>query len=320
MNELGADILRLWVAATDYSGEMTVSKDILKQTADGYRRIRNTARFLLSNLTGFEPAQHALAPDDMLALDRWMVDKALQLQKELQEDYENYAFLKIYQKVYNFCEATLGGFYLDIIKDRQYTTQPDSRERRSCQTALFHVAEALVRWIAPILSFTADEIWQHLPGERGDTVFYETWYQGLTALPEGTELGRDYWATLYTVKEAVNKCLEEARGRGEIKGSLSSEVTLFCGDDLARDLKRLGEELRFVLITSEATVKTIAEAEGAEQTGLENLMVKVTPATHAKCERCWHHRADVGQSAKYSDLCGRCVTNVEGEGEARSFA
>jgi isoleucyl-tRNA synthetase len=320
MNELGADILRLWVAATDYSGEMTVSKDILKQTADGYRRIRNTARFLLSNLTGFEPAQHALAPDDMLALDRWMVDKALQLQKELQEDYENYAFLKIYQKVYNFCEATLGGFYLDIIKDRQYTTQPDSRERRSCQTALFHVAEALVRWIAPILSFTADEIWQHLPGERGDTVFYETWYQGLTALPDSVELGRDYWATLYTVKEAVNKCLEEARGRGEIKGSLSSEVTLFCGDDLARDLKRLGEELRFVLITSEATVKTIAEAEGAEQTGLENLMVKVTPATHAKCERCWHHRADVGQSAKYSDLCGRCVTNVEGEGEARSFA
>jgi isoleucyl-tRNA synthetase len=320
MNELGADILRLWVAATDYSGEMTVSKDILKQTADGYRRIRNTARFLLSNLTGFEPQKHSLAPEDMIALDRWMVDKALRLQQELEEDYRNYAFLKIYQKVYNFCEATLGGFYLDIIKDRQYTTQADSRERRSCQTALFHVAEALVRWIAPILSFTADEIWQHLPGERGDTVFYETWYEGLTALPDNVELGRDYWSTIYSVKEAVNKCLEEARGRGEIKGSLSSEVTLYCEDDLARNLAYLGNELRFVLITSEATVKPAAEGADAEPTSHEGLKVKVTPAAHAKCERCWHHRADVGQHEKYSDLCGRCVTNVEGEGEARSFA
>ena len=320
MNELGADILRLWVAATDYSGEMTVSKDILKQTADGYRRIRNTARFLLSNLTGFEPDQHALAPEEMIALDRWMVDKTLQLQKELDEDYQNYAFLKIYQKVYNFCEATLGGFYLDIIKDRQYTTQANSRERRSCQTALFHVAEALVRWIAPILSFTADEIWQHLPGDRSDTVFYETWYQGLTALPESLELGRDYWSTIYSVKEAVNKCLEAARGRGEIKGSLSSEVTLYCDGDLARDLTRLGEELRFVLITSEARVMPTSEAEGAEPSGHEGLLVKVTPSAYNKCERCWHHRADVGKSGLYSDLCGRCVTNVDGDGEARSFA
>ena len=274
MNELGADILRLWVAATDYSGEMTVSKDILKQTADGYRRIRNTARFLLSNLTGFDPEQHMVAPDDMIALDRWMVDRTLQLQEELNEDYGNYAFLRIYQKVYNFCEATLGGFYLDIIKDRQYTTQADSLARRSCQTALFHVAEALVRWIAPILSFTADEIWQHLPGKRGETVYYETWYDGLTALPENAELGRDYWREIYSIKEAVNKCLEEARGRGEIKGSLSAEVTLYCEGGLARKLEHLGEELRFVLITSEATVRPVSEAEGAEQTGYEGLLVK----------------------------------------------
>ncbi|NMT65510.1 isoleucine--tRNA ligase [Marinobacter orientalis] len=320
MNELGADILRLWVSATDYSGEMTVSKDILKQTADGYRRIRNTARFLLSNLTGFDPEQHSLAPADMIALDSWMVDKALRLQEELHEDYQNYAFLRIYQKVYNFCEATLGGFYLDIIKDRQYTTQADSRERRSCQTALYHVAEALVRWIAPILSFTADEIWQHLPGRHGDTVFYETWYEGLTPLPADAELGRDYWSRIYSVKEAVNKRLEEARGRGEIKGSLSAEVTLYCDGDLANDLNYLGEELRFVLITSEATVKPASEAGDAEQTSHEGLWVKVTPASYAKCERCWHHRPDVGQNEKYSDLCGRCVINVEGPGESRSFA
>ncbi|QSP96120.1 isoleucine--tRNA ligase [Marinobacter salinisoli] len=320
MNELGADILRLWVAATDYSGEMTVSKDILRQTADGYRRIRNTARFLLSNLTGFDPEQHMVAPKEMIALDRWMVDRTLQLQNELQEDYENYAFLRIYQKVYNFCEATLGGFYLDIIKDRQYTTPADSLARRSCQTALYHVAEAMVRWIAPILSFTADEIWQHLPGERSDTVFYETWYEGLKELPDNAELGREYWREIFNVKEAVNKCLEEARGRGEIKGSLSAEVTLYCEGDLAANLKHLGSELRFVLITSEATVKPASEAGDAELTGYEGLRVAVAPASHDKCERCWHHREDVGRNAKYKDLCSRCVTNIEGPGEARSFA
>ncbi len=320
MNELGADILRLWVSATDYSGEMTVSKDILRQTADGYRRIRNTSRFLMSNLTGFDPKQHMVAPDEMIALDRWMVDRAQQLQNELHEDYQNYDFLRIYQKVYSFCEATLGGFYLDIIKDRQYTTQADSLARRSCQTALYHVAEALVRWIAPILSFTADEIWQHLPGERGDTVFYETWYEGLTELPENAELGRDYWRRIYGVKEAVNKRLEEARARGEIKGSLSAEVTLYCEGDLAADLEFLGEELRFVLITSEATVRPVSEAGSAEMTSYEGLRVKVTPATYAKCERCWHHREDVGASAEHEDLCGRCITNVEGPGETRSFA
>jgi isoleucyl-tRNA synthetase len=320
MNELGADILRLWVAATDYSGEMTVSKDILRQTADGYRRIRNTARFLLSNLTGFEPDKHMVAPGDMLALDRWMVDRTLQLQNELNEDYQNYAFLRIYQKVYNFCGATLGGFYLDIIKDRQYTTQADSLARRSCQTAMYHVAEALVRWIAPILSFTADEFWQQLPGQRSETVFYETWYDGLTALPDTAELGRDYWHSMSSVKEAVNKRLEDARTRGDIKGSLSAEVTLYCDGKLAADLKHLGEELRFVLITSEADVKPMSEAGDAEETTLEGLRVKVAAATHAKCERCWHHRADVGQDPRYDDLCGRCVTNVEGPGEARSFA
>ncbi|WP_166259085.1 isoleucine--tRNA ligase [Marinobacter salicampi] len=320
MNELGADILRLWVSATDYSGEMTVSKDILRQTADGYRRIRNTARFLLSNLTGFEPEHHTVAPDDMLALDRWMVDRTRVLQQELNEDYQNYAFLKVYQKIYNFCEATLGGFYLDIIKDRQYTTKPDSLARRSCQTALFHVAEALVRWIAPILSFTADEIWQHLPGKRGDSVFFETWYERLTALPEDARLGRDYWRELYSVKEAVNKRLEDARARGEIKGSLSAEVELFCEPELARNLELLGHELRFVLITSEATVSPTPEVGDAEATSHEGLWVKVRPAQHPKCERCWHHRADVGQHPGHEDLCGRCVDNVDGQGESRAFA
>ncbi|WP_148861738.1 isoleucine--tRNA ligase [Marinobacter fonticola] len=320
MNELGADILRLWVAATDYSGEMTVSKDILKQTADGYRRIRNTARFLLSNLNGFDPSKHAVAPEEMLALDRWMVDRALTMQQELSEDYANYAFLKVYQKIYNFCEATLGGFYLDIIKDRQYTTQTDSLARRSCQTALYHVAEALVCWIAPILSFTADEIWQHLPGERGESVFLEDWYAGLTALPADTDMGRDYWERIQEVKEAVNKCLEDARNRGVIKGSLSAEVTLYCDGSLKSDLESLGEELRFVLITSEARVAPVSEAGSAEVTNYEGLRVGVVPAEHAKCDRCWHHRADVGRHPEHPKLCGRCIDNIDGQGEARAFA
>src|SRR5690606_6952723 len=176
VNELGADVLRLWVAATDFSGEMTVSDEILKRTADSYRRIRNTARFLLSNLNAFDPQQHLVKPEDLLALDRWAVERAAQLQEEIIEAYHRYQFHLIYQKVHNFCTVDLGGFYLDIIKDRQYTCKADSLPRRSCQTALFHIAEALTRWIAPILSFTADELWQSIPGKRDDFVFTRQWY------------------------------------------------------------------------------------------------------------------------------------------------
>ncbi|PAV25157.1 isoleucine--tRNA ligase [Tamilnaduibacter salinus] len=321
MNELGADILRLWVASTDYSGEMTVSKDILKQTADGYRRIRNTARFLLSNLNGFEPADHAIAPEDMLALDRWMVDRTRELQADLDREYDNYAFIRVFQKVYNFCEATLGGFYLDIIKDRQYTSQPDSLARRSCQTALYHVAEALVRWIAPILSYTADEIWEHLPGERDASVFLATWYDGLTALSDDATMGRAFWEQMLEVREAVNKCLEDARNRGDIKGSLSAGVTLYADGELRERLEQLGDELRFVLITSEAQVAPLSEAGGAaESTAVEGLSVAVGATDNEKCDRCWHHRPDVGQSSEHPALCGRCITNVDGEGEQRAYA
>ncbi|MFE8072820.1 isoleucine--tRNA ligase [Marinobacteraceae bacterium S3BR75-40.1] len=320
MNELGADILRLWVAATDYSGEMTVSKDILKQTADGYRRIRNTARFLLGNLTGFDPAENALPAAQMLELDRWMVDRTAQLQRELIRNYENYSFLQIYQKVYNFCESTLGGFYLDIIKDRQYTTPADSQARRSCQTAMYHVIEALVRWIAPILSFTADEIWQHIPGQRGDSVFLESWYDDLFELDDDAAMGRDYWSAILEVKEAVNKSLEDARNAGTIRGSLSAEVTLYCEASLQQKLEALGEELRFVLITSEATVRSLDEAVDAVATEMDGLKVAVKASEAPKCGRCWHQRPDVGQHQGHEDLCGRCVDNIEGAGEVRRFA
>ncbi len=320
MDELGADILRLWVAATDYSGEMSVSPDILKRTADAYRRIRNTARFLLSNLTGFEPSQHAVAFDDMVALDRWIVDRTQRLHEEIVEAYERYSFLQVYQKVHHFCNLDLGGFYLDIIKDRQYTTPPDSLARRSCQTALHHVVEALSRWIGPILTFTADEIWQHIPGERGETVHWETWYEGLTTLPEDAPLSRADWDRLIQVRGEVNRQLENARNNGDIKGSLSAEVTLFADGELEELLGRLDEELRFVMITSEAHVAPLAEGEGAPATELEGLKVAVKPAQAPKCARCWHHRPDVGQHPGHGDLCGRCVTNIEGDGEVRHFA
>jgi isoleucyl-tRNA synthetase len=256
----------------------------------------------------------------MLALDRWMLDRARLLQDEINDAYENYNFLQVYHRVYNFCESTLGGFYLDIIKDRQYTTQRDSLARRSCQTAMYHIAEALVRWIAPILSFTADEIWQHLPGEHGPTIFTETWYDRLPELSADAEMGREYWERMLQVKMAVNKCLEEARNQGMIKGSLSAEVTLYAEPGLAEQLGALGEELRFVLITSEARVAPLAEGGDGVDTEIPGLKAAVRAAAHAKCARCWHHRPDVGTYAQAPDLCGRCIENVEGAGEQRHYA
>ena len=316
---LGADILRLWVSATDYTTEMTVSDDILKRTADSYRRIRNTSRFLLSNLTGFNPEIDMVAWDDMMSLDKWAVDRTLQLQKEIIEAYDEYSFLNVYQKVHNFCALDLGGFYLDIIKDRQYTTQADSAARRSCQTAMYHIIEAFTRWLAPITSFTADELWQALPGERSKSVLLDTWYEGLNSL-EGDELGRDYWNAIMEVKTTVNKALEDARSAGTIGGGLEAEVTLYANDDIAEKLNRLGDELRFVLITSRADVKPLAEAADAVDTDMAGLKVAVAKSEHEKCGRCWHRREDVGTKEEHKELCGRCVENIDGAGEQRQFA
>lgn len=320
-NTLGADILRLWVSATDYSGEMAVSEQILQRSADAYRRIRNTARFLLSNLSGFDPARDLLASEDMLALDRWAVDRTLLLQRELEEHYSEYRFWNVYSKVHNFCVQELGGFYLDIIKDRQYTTGANSVARRSCQTALFHISEALVRWIAPILAFTADEIWQYLPGERNESVMLNGWYEGLSELPEGTELGRAYWDRVMAVKASVNKELENQRTAKVIGGNLQAEVTLYADEGLSADLGKLGDELRFVLITSAASVVPFAQAPAeAVATEVEGLKLKVVKSGHAKCGRCWHFRADVGSHPEHPEICSRCVDNLNGQGEVRHYA
>lgn len=320
-NKLGADILRLWVAATDYSGEMTVSDEILNRSADAYRRIRNTARFLLANLNGFDPAKDLVAVEDMVALDRWAVRRAAALQQEIIEAYEQYNFHIVTQKLMQFCSVELGSFYLDIIKDRQYTAKQEGHARRSCQSALFHIAEAMVRWIAPILSFTADEVWQLLPGQRDAYVFTQEWYQGLQSITLDTDLSDAYWENLLTVRNEVNKVIEQARRDKRIGGSLEAEVTLFADAALTEQLTHIGDELRFVLLTSEAKVLPLADATSdAVETELASLKLVVNATTAEKCERCWHHREEVGTIEAHPTLCHRCVTNIEGDGEVRLFA
>lgn len=323
MNALGADILRLWVASSDYSGEIAVSDDILKRTADSYRRLRNTARFLLANLAGFDPATDAVPHEQLLPLDRWVLDRAHQLQAQIRADSARYDFHQLYQRVHHFCVLDLGGFYLDVIKDRQYTTQADSLARRSAQTALWHIAEALVRWLMPVLSFTADEIWEHMPGERNATVFEAEWYGGLIAM-EDAEKQRVFWEEILQLREIVAKKIEELRNEQVLGATLEAEIDLFCPDSLAERWGALGEEMRFLLITSAARVRPLAEAPSDAQTNqLDNgtaFRFTVTPSQHAKCERCWHRRADVGLHSAHPSLCGRCVSNVAGEGEKRQFA
>jgi isoleucyl-tRNA synthetase len=321
MNKLGADILRLWVASTDYTGEITVSDEILNRSADSYRRIRNTSRFLLANLNGFDPASDMVASEEMVALDRWIVAKTLTLQNEVIAAYESYNLHVVYQKLMHFCSIELGSFYLDIIKDRQYTAKADSNARRSCQTAMFHIAESLVRLMAPILSFTADEIWGRMPGERDEFVFTGVWYDGLFGLSANEVLDNEAWASVLAVRAEVNKALEQARKENVIGGGLEAEVTLYASDELTTLLSKLENELRFVLITSKAQVKPLAEApDAAVKTDVDGLAVSVEKSSAGKCPRCWHHHDTVGKSAAHPELCERCITNIDGEGELRKFA
>lgn len=322
MNKLGGDILRLWVASTDYTGEIAVSDEILKRAADSYRRIRNTARFLLANLNGFDPRTDSVAPEDMVVLDRWAVGRALAAQQDIEQAYANYDFHEVVQRLMQFCSVEMGSFYLDIIKDRQYTAKADSVARRSCQTALFHIAEALVRWMAPIMSFTADEIWGFLPGKRAPYVFTEEWYDGLFSLAEGESMNDAFWDELLKVRGEVNKVLEQARADKRIGGSLEASVTLFADEALAARLNSLQDELRFVLLTSGAKVAPLAQAPADAQQSelLKGLKIVFSSAEGSKCPRCWHYTTDIGQVAEHADICGRCVTNVAGDGEKRKFA
>lgn len=320
-NKLGADILRLWVASTDYTGEVAVSDEILKRSADAYRRIRNTARFFLANLNGFNPETDIVPVEEMVALDRWAVGRALAAQEDIIKSYNEYNTHAVVQRLMQFCSIEMGSFYLDVIKDRQYTAKRGGHAQRSCQTALYYIVEALVRWMAPIMSFTADEIWNQMPGERDKFVFSGEWFEGLFGLSEGEELNDEFWTEIQSVRGAVNKLLEAARNDKTIGGSLQAEVTLYADDALAAKLNKLEDELRFVLLTSKAEVKSVNEKPStAHETEVEGLFVEVKAAETEKCDRCWHHTADVGTIAGHEKICGRCVSNVEGEGEVRKFA
>lgn len=310
MKTLGADILRLWIGSADYSNEMSLSQEILKRNADAYRRLRNTARFLLSNLDGFDPARDLVQPADMVALDRWVVHRAFEVQQKIVAAYERYDFAEIVQTLLNFCSVDLGSLYLDVTKDRLYTMREDSRGRRSAQTAMFHILEAFTRWIAPILSFTADEIWSFLPGERVANVLFATWYQGLSPLPADAPLSAEDFDKLLALREQMAKVLEPMRANGVIGAALDAEITVSASAETAAKWQPLAEELRFLFISGDVAVSAV---------NADEVFVLAQPSSKSKCVRCWHHRTDVGVNAAHPELCGRCVSNIEGPGEDRKW-
>jgi len=317
---LGADVIRLWVAATDYANEMSVSEEIFKRIGDSYRRMRNTLRFLLGNLHGFDPKEHAVVFDDLVAIDQWVITKTFALQNDVVTAYRNYEFHKIYQEIHNFCVVELGGFYLDIIKDRLYTTPAASLPRRSAQTAMWHIAEAMVRWLAPILSFTAEEIWRELPGARSESVFLSVWHE-LPVMPAGATID---WPALIALRGDVGRELERLRVAGEIGAPLQAELDVYCTDAQFARLNAFGEELRFLMITSQARVqRVVAAPAGAVEAALVpggGVWISVRRTAAAKCVRCWHHREDVGQVPAHPELCARCAGNIAGPGEVRRYA
>jgi isoleucyl-tRNA synthetase len=315
---LGADVIRLWVAATDYANEMSVSEEIFKRIGDSYRRMRNTLRFLLGNLHGFDPQAHAVPFDELVAIDQWVIGKTFALQNDVVTAYRNYEFHKIYQEIHNFCVVELGGFYLDIIKDRLYTTGTNSAPRRSAQTALNQVAQAMVRWLAPILSFTAEEAWSYLPGVRKESVFLNMWHE----FPAGAERVPSIdWPALIALKADVARELERLRGLGSLGSSLEADVTVFVPDALAPQFAAMRDELRFLLITGDAKVSNLsALPASAVKASQEDVWIEVIPSASPKCVRCYQLRADVGSNLTHPEICSRCVINVEGPGEERHFA
>ncbi|HZD19933.1 MAG TPA: class I tRNA ligase family protein, partial [Burkholderiales bacterium] len=302
-NTLGAEILRLWVAASDYSGELTISKEILNRVVESYRRIRNTLRFLLANTSDFDPAHHAVGVQDLVESDRYALAMTADMQKAVTADYERYQFHLVAQRLQSFCSEDLGAFFVDILKDRLYTCKADAAARRSAQTALYHITQSLVRLMAPILSFTAEELWQAFTGRRDDSVFFHTWHE-LPQPAEAVELMAK-WARLRELRNPVRKEIETLRAAGRVGSSLQAEVDFYADGADYEVLASLDDDLKFVMMTSAARVHRARE-----------LRVEVAPSANRKCERCWHYRADVNDEA----LCGRCQLNLHGAGEIRRHA
>jgi len=314
---LGAEILRLWVAATDYSGELSISDEILKRVVESYRRIRNTLRFLLANLADFDAAAHSVAVDQLLEIDRYALAMTASMQDEIQGWYERYDFHPAVARLQTYCSEDLGAFYLDILKDRLYTSAPNSLARRSAQTALLHITQTLLKLMAPILSFTAEEAWQVLRqstlatthATSGTVTIFTELFHTVPASDDAPAL-LPKWARLRAIRAEVQRALEDVRSTGAIGSSLQAEVDIYASDEDQALLASLGDDLRFVLIVSRATLHA---GEGA-------LRVTVSASTQKKCERCWHWRDDVGSDPQHPHLCGRCVANLFGSGEPRRAA
>ncbi|WP_434633499.1 isoleucine--tRNA ligase [Chromobacterium sp. CV08] len=307
---LGADILRLWVASADYSGDMSLSQEILKRTTESYRRLRNTIRFLLSNLSDFSPLEHTVPLADMIELDQYALLRAREVQeKVVGELYSRYAFHHVVQEVVGYCSEDLGAFYLDVIKDRLYTTKADSHARRSAQTALYHITRSLLLMVAPILCFTADEAWSVLVDSEEESTLYHIWHEFPAQAAEREAALSAKWQAVRELRAVANKEIEALRSTDQLGSSLQAELEIDAPAELARQLLSLEDELKFVLIVSKVTVREAAE-----------LAIRVTPSSHGKCDRCWHYRADVGSHAGHGAVCGRCVDNLDGQGEPRRHA
>ncbi|MDP1559666.1 MAG: isoleucine--tRNA ligase [Nitrosomonas sp.] len=310
MDTSGADILRLWVASTDCSGELFISDEILKRVVESYRRIRNTLRFLLANIADFDAEKNSVPLENWLEIDRYLLALTTSLQDNITQNYERYEFHQAVHKLHNFCSEDLGGFYLDILKDRLYTAATDGIPRRSAQSLLHHVAHTLIRLFAPILSFTAEEAWEHLTGDIDDSVLLHTWHK-FPSQPDA-EILIKRWTRLRELRSQVQKKLEDSRAKGEIGSSLAATVEIrACGDNFTL-LNSLGDDLRFVVVTSEAHLVPVDNPREES--------ISVASSIQQKCERCWHYRQDVGSDVDHPSICSRCVSNLFGTGETRHYA
>ena len=321
INRLGSDILRLWVASTDSSSEMTVSEEILNRTSDKYRKIRNTIRFLLSNIDDYDPETFSIK-DTSIELDKWIVLKAINLQKEILDHYNKFNFHIISQLIHGFCVNELGSFYLDVIKDRQYTCKKDSAERKSAQNSMYVILQMLLSWIAPICPHTAEEAWSHVPKSSQKSIFFNKWLIINDSEIPQTKINLENWEKILEIKKHVSKELENKREKNIIGSSLDADVKILCSDNLYNLLSEYGDELKFIFITS----KVILERENNLKDGQiyeingENLKVEIENSKNKKCERCWHRCISVGTDKNHKTLCVRCISNVYGSGEIRRYA
>ena len=306
-DSLGADILRLWVASTDFRSEMVASDEILKRVSDQYRRIRNTLRFVLGNLNDFSN-KDSIEMKDQVELDKWIINATKNLEKNVIKDYENYSYHTAVQKIHNFCVNELGGIYLDIVKDRLYTTGKNSHARRSCQTSLDYICNILVRLIAPILSYTAEEIWQTHPSlkEQGESIFLNTY--GYKEIYNEVKITSENWSRIFEIKDLVNQSIENMRSANNIKGSLDSIVTLHLEDEDYSLLQKIGKELHFIFISTDAQIKKA-----------DSFSIEISVSDDPKCSRCWHRCKSVGTIKGHEEACSRCVENIENDGELRHF-